>query len=251
MRICVPLGALFEDSVEALGRAGLDVAPLRDAGRRLVVEAADGTTYITTRPSDVPVGRAMNALLTIEGLSRHFGGLGRGQFGRHGDRPRLGSRRDRPTVPGRQPPQPGIRSLPSTAGRIRFSDSDITRWPTEKRARAGIRRTFQTLKLFREMTVSRTSWSACTVRPIASCGMPCCGRPTQTSRRAIDRPEAREALDFVGLLHTADLVAGTLPHGVQRMVEIARAIVAKPRTSCCWTNLLPASTGSRAAGSSS
>jgi ATP phosphoribosyltransferase len=50
----VPLGALFEDSVEALGGAGLDVAPLRDAGRRLVVEAADGTTYITTRPSDVP-----------------------------------------------------------------------------------------------------------------------------------------------------------------------------------------------------
>ena len=42
MRICVPLGALFDDSVEALGRAGLDVAPLRDAGRRLVVEAADG-----------------------------------------------------------------------------------------------------------------------------------------------------------------------------------------------------------------
>jgi ATP phosphoribosyltransferase len=54
MRICVPLGALFEDSVEALGRAGLDVAPLRDAGRRLVVEGTDGTTYITTRPSDVP-----------------------------------------------------------------------------------------------------------------------------------------------------------------------------------------------------
>jgi ATP phosphoribosyltransferase len=54
MRICVPLGALFEDSVEALGRAGLDMAPLRVAGRRLVVEASDGTTYITTRPSDVP-----------------------------------------------------------------------------------------------------------------------------------------------------------------------------------------------------
>jgi ATP phosphoribosyltransferase len=50
----VPLGALFDDSVEALGRAGLDVAPLRDAGRRLVVEGADGTTFITTRPSDVP-----------------------------------------------------------------------------------------------------------------------------------------------------------------------------------------------------
>ncbi len=52
--ICVPLGALFEDSVVRLRDAGLDVAPLEDAGRRLVVDAADGTRYITTRPSDVP-----------------------------------------------------------------------------------------------------------------------------------------------------------------------------------------------------
>lgn len=52
--ICVPLGALFRDSVARLRAAGLDVAPLEDAGRRLVVDAADGTRYITTRPSDVP-----------------------------------------------------------------------------------------------------------------------------------------------------------------------------------------------------
>jgi ATP phosphoribosyltransferase len=50
----VPLGALFPGSVEALAAAGIDVAPLRDAGRRLIVEAPGGTTFITTRPSDVP-----------------------------------------------------------------------------------------------------------------------------------------------------------------------------------------------------
>jgi ATP phosphoribosyltransferase len=50
----VPLGALFPGSIEALDAAGVDVAPLRDLGRRLVVEAPDGTTFITTRPSDVP-----------------------------------------------------------------------------------------------------------------------------------------------------------------------------------------------------
>jgi ATP phosphoribosyltransferase len=53
--ICVPLGALFADSVARLRAAGLDVSPLEDAGRRLVVDAADGTRYITTRPSDVPI----------------------------------------------------------------------------------------------------------------------------------------------------------------------------------------------------
>lgn len=55
MRICVPLGALLEGSIAVLAGAGLDVAPLRDAGRRLVVEAEGGITYITTRPSDVPI----------------------------------------------------------------------------------------------------------------------------------------------------------------------------------------------------
>lgn len=50
----MPLGALFPGSIEALEAAGVDVAPLRDLGRRLVVVAPDGTTFITTRPSDVP-----------------------------------------------------------------------------------------------------------------------------------------------------------------------------------------------------
>ncbi len=51
--ICVPRGALYDDTVDHLERAGLDVAPLRDIGRRLVADAADGLRYITTRPSDV------------------------------------------------------------------------------------------------------------------------------------------------------------------------------------------------------
>jgi ATP phosphoribosyltransferase len=50
----VPLGALFPGAIEALEGAGVDVTPLRDLGRRLVVEAPDGTIFITTRPSDVP-----------------------------------------------------------------------------------------------------------------------------------------------------------------------------------------------------
>ncbi len=50
----MPLGALFAESVDALRAGGLDTSPLEDLGRRLVVQAGDGTTYITTRPSDVP-----------------------------------------------------------------------------------------------------------------------------------------------------------------------------------------------------
>lgn len=54
MRVCVPLGALFGDTLEVLDAVGLPVAPLRDAGRRLIIDVPGGPTYITTRPSDVP-----------------------------------------------------------------------------------------------------------------------------------------------------------------------------------------------------
>jgi ATP phosphoribosyltransferase len=50
----MPLGALYLDAIALLDAAGVDVAPLRAAGRKLVFEAADGTVFITTRPSDVP-----------------------------------------------------------------------------------------------------------------------------------------------------------------------------------------------------
>ncbi len=55
LRICVPRGALFEASVEALSAVGLPVEPLLTLGRKLSVECPGGPTYITTRPSDVPV----------------------------------------------------------------------------------------------------------------------------------------------------------------------------------------------------
>ncbi|MSO44540.1 MAG: ATP phosphoribosyltransferase [Thermoleophilia bacterium] len=54
LKICVPLGALFEDAIAVLEAVGLPVDPLRDAGRRLIITVPGGPTYITTRPSDVP-----------------------------------------------------------------------------------------------------------------------------------------------------------------------------------------------------
>jgi ABC-type branched-subunit amino acid transport system ATPase component len=40
---------------------------------------------------------------------------------------------------------------------------------------------------------------------------------------------SREALDFVGLLDSANTIAGSMPYGHQRLLEIARAFVAKPK----------------------
>ena len=54
LRMAIPKGALFEDSVDLLEGAGVDVGDLREAGRQLVVQAGD-MEFVIAKPSDVPV----------------------------------------------------------------------------------------------------------------------------------------------------------------------------------------------------
>jgi ATP phosphoribosyltransferase len=53
LKLAVPHGALFDNTVEALDAAGVEVSALRDETRSLVFEAGD-LTLVTMRPSDVP-----------------------------------------------------------------------------------------------------------------------------------------------------------------------------------------------------
>jgi ATP phosphoribosyltransferase len=54
LRVAVPKGAIFEDALAALGKAGLPVEVLRENGRRLFYRG-EGAEFIVSRPSDVPV----------------------------------------------------------------------------------------------------------------------------------------------------------------------------------------------------
>jgi ATP phosphoribosyltransferase len=54
LRVAVPKGAIFDDALSALGRAGLPANVVRQNGRRLVYRTED-TEFIVSRPSDVPV----------------------------------------------------------------------------------------------------------------------------------------------------------------------------------------------------
>ncbi|HEY5540649.1 MAG TPA: ATP phosphoribosyltransferase [Coriobacteriia bacterium] len=54
LRIAVPKGALFADSVRALTQAGLDTTGLMEPGRQLIIRTPD-IEYIIARPTDVPV----------------------------------------------------------------------------------------------------------------------------------------------------------------------------------------------------
>jgi branched-chain amino acid transport system ATP-binding protein len=171
----------------------------------------------------------MSALLSIAGLSRHFGGLVavnavdmeigagsvHGLIGPNG----AGKTTLLNLVSGH---------LSSTAGRILFNGKDITRSPAERRARTGIRRTFQNLKLFREMSVLENVMVGMHGQTHCELWHALLRTPTQKSEEQAIADCAREALEFVGLLQVASVPAGTLPHGVQRLTEIARAFVAKP-----------------------
>lgn len=54
LRIAVPKGSLFKETVALLERAGLDVEPLRNPGRHLIIHA-EGVDYLIVRPTDAPV----------------------------------------------------------------------------------------------------------------------------------------------------------------------------------------------------
>lgn len=60
LRVAVPKGALFEDSVRVLSSAGLDLGELADPGRQLIISTPE-TEFIIAKPTDVPVYVAYGA----------------------------------------------------------------------------------------------------------------------------------------------------------------------------------------------
>ncbi len=116
-----------------------------------------------------------------------------------------------------------------TSGTIHFNGQNLGSKSPHLRAAAGIRRTFQNLRLFREMTAIENVMVGlhANTRSDVFPSLLRTGAQRQEEKEIADR--AREALDFVGLLPSANAIAGGLPYGHQRLLEIARALVAKPK----------------------
>jgi ABC-type branched-subunit amino acid transport system ATPase component len=119
--------------------------------------------------------------------------------------------------------------LRASSGRIGFETADVTRLTPDRRARRGIRRTFQNLKLFREMTALENVKVGLHTETRAEIFHSLLRTGRQQAEEQEIESRAREALDFVGLLSTAEVPGGSLPYGHQRLLEIARAIVSRPK----------------------
>ncbi|HTG25079.1 MAG TPA: ABC transporter ATP-binding protein [Reyranella sp.] len=108
-------------------------------------------------------------------------------------------------------------------GRVIQHRRDITKLGTHQRGRAGIARTFQNIRLFRRMTVLENVLVA-DKRHICHPF----GSLLSFGRRGAEVAAALAELDHMRLADKADQLAGTLPYGDARRLEIARALAGNP-----------------------
>jgi len=114
-------------------------------------------------------------------------------------------------------------------GVIRFEGQSIGGQSPARVAERGIARTFQNIRLFRAMTVEENVMVAGHHLHQASVLAAMLRTRAQVADEARLRRHAGELLDVMGLGKHAEEVAGSLPYGSQRRLEIARALMLKPK----------------------
>ena len=102
--------------------------------------------------------------------------------------------------------------IPAT-GSVRAFGEDLLRLAPHRRARWGLRRTFQTEQAIRELSIYDN------VAMVYE----------NTAGRSRDRGAVRKAIDFVGLRREPTERVGMLAAGERRLIELARAVVGRPR----------------------
>src|SRR5512134_1386020 len=164
--------------------------------------------------SGTPVAASNYNTLTIQGLCKHFVGL-RALDG-------VSFTLSRGEILGLIGPNGSGKTtlinvvtglLPATKGQVFVNGVKITNKRPYQIAHAGLARTFQTIRLFRELTVLENVEVAA-----VSMGL---------SRREA-RKRALEVLEEIGIARWADMRSGVLPYGLERRVEVARALATQP-----------------------
>ena len=117
---------------------------------------------------------------------------------------------------------------PADHGAIYFRDHKLNGLGPHQVAELGIARTFQNVELFDQMTVLENIMVG--RHPRSSAGF--IGAALRLARHRLEerriRQEALKMLDFVGLVDRADSPSSALPFGLQRILEIGRALATDP-----------------------
>jgi branched-chain amino acid transport system ATP-binding protein len=157
------------------------------------------------------------ALLTVEDVTRRFGGIVALD--------QVSLEADEGTVTGLIGPNGAgkttlfnvlTRLYKADAGSVTFDGADLLRTPPYRMVRRGVARTFQNVVLFPTMTVTENVLVGAHARM----------RPFGERKAS---SQALETLEYLGLTQFARRPAAGLPFGTLKRIELARALVSKPR----------------------
>jgi branched-chain amino acid transport system ATP-binding protein len=120
------------------------------------------------------------------------------------------------------------RSFPATSGKVIYKGEDITRLKPHDIAKRGIARTFQNLRIFHDLTTLENVMVGCYL--VTSSGIFEDGLylPKAKKEEQHVKEMSMQQLAFVGLEKEANKLAGDLPYGRQKLLEMARALVSNP-----------------------
>lgn len=115
------------------------------------------------------------------------------------------------------------------AGRIRIGEAGFARVPAGRLAALGVARTFQNLALFKGLSVFDNVLSGLAGGQRAGLAAQVLGLPHARREAQAQRDRAADVIALLDLAEVADRLVGTLSFGVQKRVELARALAARPR----------------------
>ena len=115
-----------------------------------------------------------------------------------------------------------------TRGSVLINGIDTKGMPTHKVNKLGIARTFQNIRLFSDMSALDNVKVGMHNEIKCSFLASLLHLPSYYRAEATANQKALELLDFMGLADVADAKAGSLPYGVQRRLEIVRALATNP-----------------------
>jgi branched-chain amino acid transport system ATP-binding protein len=116
-----------------------------------------------------------------------------------------------------------------SSGVISFQGGSLAGKKRYKITKSGIARTFQNIRLWGDMTSLENVMTATDTHKKSGLLSGLFGMPISRREEKRDKARAQELLDFIGIGEYSDRLAKNLPYGVQRRLEIARALGTEPK----------------------
>jgi branched-chain amino acid transport system ATP-binding protein len=115
------------------------------------------------------------------------------------------------------------------SGQVTFDGQILERITPHEAAHRGIGRTFQNLALFKGMSVVENVLTGCNLRMRSSFLAHALRLPSAQREEAREREKAHQMIEFLGLQAYRETPVRQLAYGLQKRVELARALAAEPR----------------------